>query len=593
MEVMPTQDPHSYADFVQGALKHISFEIQVDFRSRALDIVATYTLERAAHGPLYLDSRELDIRRIHCDGVALEWSLDRQDPILGDRLHIHDMQGNASFTIEWKTSPTASALQWLNPDQTAGKVHPFLYSQCQALHARSIFPCQDTPAVRFTYDAQMRVRSPLVAVMAAAQINREEGGEYSLSNFQMPQPIPSYLFAFAVGNLVFRAYDERTGIFAEPELIDAGEWEFAGNPEKLRVAEELFGPYLWDRYDVLIMPPSFPYGGMENPRLTFLNPLYILGDRSWTSIVSHELAHAWTGNLVTNANWDHFWLNEGWTSYADLRLTEAIEGFDAAQLDAAVNIDVLGLDLERFGMGSDITRLRTSLTGINPDDTFSRVPYYKGAAFFRAAEAVVGRARFDRFVQTYIETFRFCALTTEDFLDFMGAQLPEVFDSLDIDAWIYKPGLPEAAYDNPSALHDQARRLVTAYEQGHLPSRDQVADWRRGQVLTFLLGLPQKIPLDHCQHLDEVFRISHERDPGLQCLFFRTAVHSEFKEALPWIEAFFEKIGRHSDLALIFRAMVKESWSQPEARPLLERVRHLHHPITIQVLDGILAEAGL
>jgi len=231
-------------------------------------------------------------------------------------LHIKDLEGASSCTIEYNTTPSASALQWLAPNQTSGGEHPFLYSQCQSIHARSIFPCQDTPSVRFTFTAEIEIPNPLTVVMGAGLVGSRNNEATSEFRFDMPQPIPSYLFAIAAGNIQFRSIGSRCGIYAEPELLEAAAWEFAKTEDMLNTAERLFGPYVWDRYDILILPPAFPYGGMENPRLTFLNPMFIIGDRSETIIVTHELAHAWTGNLVTNATWEDFWLNEGWTTYA-------------------------------------------------------------------------------------------------------------------------------------------------------------------------------------------------------------------------------------------------------------------------------------
>jgi len=312
---MNFKDPASYADLSQGKIQHIDFHIGVDFATCSLGIEAKYQLQEPVHGSLYLDAFKIDLQQARADGRKLEWEFDTQDDILGERLHLKGLEGDSSFTLTFRTSPEARALQWLNASQTAGGSHPFLFSQCQQIHARSIFPCQDTPSVRFTYSAEVEVPEGLVAAMSAEQVEgdvltgeavskgQKGSGRFS---FRMPQPIPSYLFALAVGNLVFREFGPRTGIYAEPETIEAAAWEFAENELKMTEAEKLLGPYLWGRYDLLVLPPSFPYGGMENPRLTFLTPTAILGTRGQTSLITHELAHAWTGNLVTNATWQDF-----------------------------------------------------------------------------------------------------------------------------------------------------------------------------------------------------------------------------------------------------------------------------------------------
>jgi aminopeptidase N len=344
---MNIKDPTTYTDLSQGKIKHIDFGISVDFSTRTLDIEATYQMQEPVHGSLYLDSFKIDLREARTNGRKLDFEFDAQDDVLGERLHLKGLENDSTFTLIFRTSAEARALQWLTGSQTAGGNYPFLYSQCQATHARSVFPCQDTPSVRFTYWAEVEVPQGLVAAMAAEPLEvREESGQ-TVFCFKMPQPIPSYLFALGIGNLAFRELGPRTGIYAEPETIEAAAWEFAENEAKIIEAEKLLGPYLWGRYDLLVLPPSFPYGGMENPRLTFLTPTAILGTRGHTSLITHELAHAWTGNLVTNATWQDFWLNEGWTTYAETRITEILEGKEVTELHAAYDEKQLMALMER------------------------------------------------------------------------------------------------------------------------------------------------------------------------------------------------------------------------------------------------------
>jgi aminopeptidase N len=379
---MEFKDPASYTDLSQGKIKHLGFRIGVDFSTRTLQIEATYQMQEPVFGSLFLDSFKLELLKAHANGRELVWEFDAQDDILGDRLHLKGFEDDSTFTLTFRTSPEARALQWLYASQTAGGNYPFLFSQCQAIHARSIFPCQDTPSVRFTYSAEVEVPQGLVAAMAAEQVGVEEGSGQTFFRFRMPQPIPSYLFALAVGNLDFRELGPRTGVYAEPETIEAAAWEFAENETKIIEAEKLLGPYLWGRYDLVILPPSFPYGGMENPRLTFLTPTAILGTRGHLSLITHELAHAWTGNLVTNATWQDFWLNEGWTTYAETRITEVLEGKEVTDLHLAFNEKQLIAIMERVGMDSPLTRLK--LPAEKDADSFTTsIPYYKGCFFLQ------------------------------------------------------------------------------------------------------------------------------------------------------------------------------------------------------------------
>ena len=590
---MKFKDPASYTNLAQGKIKHIDFHIRVDFSMRMLDIEANYQLQEPVQGSLYLDSFKIDLNQARTDGRELEWEFDARDDILGERLHLKGLDGDSAFTLTFRTSPEARALQWLNATQTAGGNHPFLYSQCQAIHARSIFPCQDTPSVRFTYSAEVEVPQELVAAMAAEQVEVQEGSEKAVFSFKMPQPIPSYLLALAVGNLVFREFGSRTGIYAEREIIEAAAWEFAENEIKMNEAEKLLGPYLWGRYDLLVLPPSFPYGGMENPRLTFLTPTSILGTRGQTSLITHELAHAWTGNLVTNATWQDFWLNEGWTTYAEARITEVLEGKDVEDLRAAFSEKQLIAVMERVGMDSPHTCLK--LPGDEKDaDSFTTViPYYKGCFFLKECEYVVGRERFDAFIQKYMASFQFQSLTTEAFLDFLKAELPEVFEKVNVHKWVYEPGLPEEWHRPKSHLYDEVKQVLGHYQHGTRPTKEQAQVWHRFQIFSFLQGLPRKIPVQDCQYFEDILELEKRNDAGYYSFFYATCIASGYEAVMPRVEQFMGKIGRMLYILPIVRAMVETDWSRGYIRPLFESVRDRHHQITAYAIEGLLKKEGL
>lgn len=590
---MPSIDPHSFSDPAQARITHIEFTFEPDLVERVVRVRARYNLDRSARGSLYLDSQDLRLGRIEAAGLPVRWALDKQDPNLGQRLHLMDLPGVDRLSIEATTSAGAPALQWLEPAQTAGGVHPFLYTQAQACSARSLFPCQDTPGVRFTYQAEISAPAPLVAVMAAESEGRATLGERTAFRFRMPEPIPSYLFAFAVGNLSFQALGPRTGLYAEPEILEAAAWEFAENEDKVRAAEELFGPYLWDRYDLLLLPPAFPYGGMENPRLTFLNSCYVMGDRSGTFMVSHELGHAWTGNLVTNASWEAFWLNEGPTTYAETRLSEALEGLETAQLRTAGRIRQLRQDIERMGAANPMTALQVSLQGKHPDESYSNVPYYKGLLFFLALEQAAGRERFDEFLHAYIKAFSFRSIDSDQFLTFLEEQLPEVAREVDAHRWVFDPGLPEGAPDVRSALLDEVLQVEDRVRRGQLPTEREVGGWTALQKVVLLGRLLPRVSPKACARMERLFGLKDSRDGELRSRFTELAVRSGYRAALVDYESFFSSVGRLWFHEPVFRALVSESWSRPQARPLLERWRSRHHPHTIAAIERILQEAGL
>jgi len=589
---MATQDPQSYADRSQGQIKHIDLKIHPDFSSKTFEIEARYQLDRPVSGSFYLDTHALDIRQASAGGQPLEWELDEEHALIGRRLHLKNLDSLSEFTLAVNTSPEAQALQWTDSVQTAGGEHPFLFSQCQSIHARSLFPCQDTPSVRFTYTAEIQAPLPLTAVMAAENTGVHQQGEGRIFHFRMPQAIPSYLFALAIANLEFREVGPRTGIYAEPETIEAAAWEFADMENMVVEAEKLLGPYLWDRFDALVLPPSFPYGGMENPRLTFLTPTLILGNRSQTGVVIHELAHSWTGNLVTNATWEHIWLNEGWTTYAEMRIREVLEGVEEAKLEDAYYAARMVRILDQFGWDSEITQLRQFLTR---DSNFmsSQIPYFKGRFFLGKIEEAVGRERFDEFIQVYMQRYQFQSLTSEEFLAFMEAELPGIGEKVDIQQWIYQPGLPEGGDKAPSELYDQVLKAVDGYKNGALPTEDRIAAWSYGQKVAFLEALPKEIPLEDCRKIDELFDLKNNPDGSALVPFFVCSLNAGDEAILPRVEEFLGRIGRMLYINPLYQALFMNSWSQKHGKRIFEQNRSRYHPIAAGLVDRRLKEAGL
>src|SRR5256885_1269479 len=434
--------------------------LRADFQHRMLEGEITLRFREPGGGAIDLDSRELQIDAVAAlDGAPLHYELAAAEPILGARLRVTLPAGARGLRIRYRTSPTASALQWLEPSQTAGK-EPFLFSQCQPIHARSLAPLQDTPRIRITVGrARFKVPSRLRTLMAAAAKGREDaGGSEAVDLFAMPQPIPPYLLAFAVGDLERRELSARAAVWSERAGVDAAAYELAEAEEMIRAAGKLFGPYEWDRYDILVMPPSFPYGGMENPRLTFVTPSVLVGDRSLVSVIAHEAAHAWTGNLVTNANANHFWLNEAFTVYAERRILEAIEGRETSELHAAAGRHDLQVTLERFANRPQLTCLRTDLRGIDPDEAYSSVPYEKGYLLLRKLEETAGRPAWDVFLRSYLGRFRFQSITTDQFLGFLETELPGVAAQAGALEYIDGPGVPEGAPHPQSARLQQLPR---------------------------------------------------------------------------------------------------------------------------------------
>lgn len=584
---MARLDPHSYCDDTQAQTESFALSARVDFATQTIAAEVTLVFRTPANGRLDLDTRELAIERVEdASGAVVEHVLHPPEPILGQRLELVLARPTASVRIVYRTSPHASALQWLAPAQTGGGVHPFLFSQCQAIHARSLVPLQDTPRLRVRYTAELVFPRELQLVMAAADRGRREDGELAIHQFEMPQPIPPYLFAFAIGELASRELSSRCRVWAEPGLVDAAAYEFAGVESMIGAAEGLFGPYEWERFDILTMPPSFPYGGMENPRLTFLTPTVIVGDRSLVSVVAHELAHSWTGNLVTNANAEHFWINEGFTVYAERRILEALSGSDVAALDAALGRRELDESLRRFADRPALTKLRTHLAGIDPDDAYSLVPYEKGYLFLCALEAVVGRDRFSRFLRDYIETFRFGAITTEELEAYLDVALPGALAAANARAWIDGEGIPPSARPIRSVRLDAIEALAAA-----VPTPAQSAGWSPIEWALYIESLPRPAPEATCRTLDDQYQLTASTNHDVLVPWLRLALESGYMAVIPRVEQVLASVGRMKYLRPLYTALAKNAQTRAVAAASFARNRASYHPIAQQMVETILRTA--
>jgi leukotriene-A4 hydrolase len=590
---MARLDPHSYTDSDQPATRHLQLRLEVDFAAREIQGEATLQLAHPASGPLTLDSKALELLDVRTgSGAPVAFELEAEEPILGRRLTLDLADGTREVVLRYRTLPEAPALQWLEPEQTAGRRHPFLFSQCQAIHARSLVPLPDTPRNRLTYEAEVVVPEPLAAVMSAGPAG-EAGGPRPgtrLLRFRMPQPIPPYLLALAVGGLESRTLSPRSAVWAEPETVDAAAFEFAQIEPMIARAEELFGPYEWDRYDMLVLPPSFPYGGMENPRMTFLTPTLLAGDRSLVDVVVHELAHSWTGNLVTNADMEHFWLNEGFTVWAERRLLEALHGEQANALAWAIGEKALEESKERFGASSPLTRLRTELDGMDPDDAFSSIPYEKGSRFVALLERAAGRPRFDRFMRDYMARFRFTSISTEEFLEFLEAQLPGVAAQVDAHAWLYEPGLPANAPVFRSARKDALVALAQAFPRGARPTAAEIAGWDASEMLVYLQNLPRRLDRGSCEWLDRELTLTARGNYEILVEWLTIAAGSDYEPVFPRLRQVLTEVGRMKYLRPLYGALGATPRTRGLAREIFSTAAPRYHPLSRRVAASVIAK---
>lgn len=587
---MARLDPHSVADDTQPATRHLDWAAQVDFTTHRLTCTATLHFHAAAPVTmkLDLDTRDLEVQSVTAlDGTALSFEWLPKHEVFGAPLRIHLPPRCEGVTVRYRTSNAASALQWLEPAQTHGGQQPYLFSQCQAIHARSLVPCQDTPARRISYRAQVTVPKALTAVMAAAPLHHEETATTRTFHFELPQPIPPYLLAFAVGDLASKDLSPRSRVWAEPGVLPSAAWEFEDVERHITAAKALFGAYDWERFDLLVMPPSFPYGGMENPRLTFLTPTLLAGDRSMVNVVAHELAHSWTGNLVTNVNAEHFWLNEGFTVFAERRILEALEGPEVAALHAALGRHDLDDAVARFTKNGtpELTKLRTKLDGVDPDEAFSVVPYEKGYLFLRALEAKAGRASFDTLLKSWLAAHRFGAADTDDFLAHVEQHAPGLLAQVDAPRWIDEAGVPADAPSSPSSRLEALREF-----KGRIPEVGETAKWSATEWQLFLDWSPRTFSAGQLKSLDERFSLSSAKNTEVLVGWLTLAVQSGYEAVLPVVAEFLGRVGRMKYLKPLYAGLHARESTKAVAKATFEKYRSRYHPIAQQVLASLLSK---
>jgi len=586
-------DPHSYFDDAQPRTTSWHLRLNVDFDRQVLDGEATLLFPKGVQGTLDLDTRGLTIHRcfVTATNGDIPWELAPEEAILGRRLRLELPERCMGVTIAYETAPDASGLQWLAPEQTAGKTHPFLFSQCQAIHARSLVPCQDCAVARVPYSAEILVPEGMTAVMSAGSKRDEEGPipGTRLFHFDMPQRIPTYLFALAVGHLASAELGPRARVWAEPEVLPRAAWEFEGVEAMIQKAEGLFGPYDWDRFDMLVLPPSFTYGGMENPRMTFLTPTLLAGDRSLVDVVAHELAHSWTGNLVTNATAEHFWLNEGFTVWAERKIKAALFGEDNALMGWAIGQRELEQAMARFQDQPDLTKLRTHLEGIDPDDAFSSIPYEKGARLVALMEQTLGEAAFDGFVKAYMKKFRFKSITTEQFCAFVEETHPGLLARVDIDTWLHQPGLPATA---PVFRSPKLEALIAAGEawaSGKRPSEAELKAWVPSELLIFLQHLPRQLSREDLTWLEATLQLTARGNHEILVEWLVIAGGSDFEPVFPRIREVLGSVGRMKYVRPLYAALGHHERTRALAREIFKSASRTYHGLTCRVAEGVIA----
>lgn len=585
---MSDRDEHTLSNYYDARTNHLFLDIAVDFENKKISGTAVHTIENVnGVSEIIFDTKALIINGVTIDGgKETTYEMGAYDELLGTPLKVAITPETKTVEISYETTEKTEALDWLMPSQTAGKQKPFMYTQGQSIFTRSWIPIQGTPAIRITYSAKVQVPTDLMAVMSASNpVQKNETGIYE---FDMPQPIPCYLLALAVGDLAFAPIDDRTGVYTEPSMLEDCAYELADMGNMVTAAEKLYGTYLWDRYDVIVLPPSFPFGGMENPRLTFATPTIIAGDRSLVALIAHELAHSWSGNLVTNSTWNDFWLNEGFTVYFERRIMESLYGKDYTDMLALLGYQDLMRTMEEEE--PSMQSLKLNLINKHPDDGMTDVAYEKGYFFLRLLEQTAGRDNFDAFLKAYFDEHKFQTITTEEFIDYLNKNLIEPHNlTVNVDEWVYGQGVPDNCPKVVSTRFNAVEAsLEQFYKTGKVEGSIKADEWTTHEWLHFIRHLKDGTTPEQMAMLDNAFHLTQSGNSEIAAIWFEKSINFGYDAIDKELEAFLVKVGRRKFLMPLYTALAATPEGKEKALAIYKKARSNYHYVSFNSIDQLL-----
>lgn len=608
-------DDHTYSNYKEIHTKHLHLELDVNFENQSIYGVARHEMINNGTDTAIFDIKGLEIQKITLGEKGKEteasfmigkWD---KDSILGQPLLVNIKRTTRQINIYYKTTELTQALDWLSPNLTTGKKLPFMYTQGQAILTRTWIPIQDSPLNRITYSADVKVPSDLMALMSAK--NPTKKSKDGMYHFEMKQSIPCYLIALAVGDISYQKLGKNCGVYAEPQLLGKSAYEFVDLPKMIEAAEALYGPYKWEQYDLLMLPYSFPYGGMENPRLTFVNPTLLVGDRSLVSVVAHELAHSWSGNLVTNSSWDDFWLNEGFTVYFENRIMEQLYSKEIADMLAIIEFQELESTISEMDKSEhpEDSRLKLNLANRDPEDGLTDIAYVKGAFFLKTIEQKVGRKRFDQFLNKYFQHFSFKTVNTEQFKTYLNTQLllPNKL-TFNTSEWLYQKGLPKNCIQLHSQRFEKITQLARKFAAGENIFKKKVSwikikgkrrkkkmvyqlkrtDFIAQEWQVFIRQLPKKMAVEQLKLVDRELNFKNWGNAEIMEEWFVLGIRSNYKEVFPAMEKFISKVGRRKFLLPIYSTLAEQERTKKWALGVYKKAKINYHPITQKSIEELI-----
>ncbi len=588
-------DYHSFANTDDVVITHINLNLSINFNKHTIHgrNAIQYKLKNPDAKEMILDTRDLTIINISTPNgrggiIPVKWHMGQKDKMLGQALVI-ELPPTDRIIIEYLTSPKSTGLQWLTPQQTSSKKYPFLYSQSEAIHARSWIPLQDTPQVRQTYSATIKVNKNLRAVMSAYN-NPKADERFRTYYFDMPQAIPSYLIALAVGKIKYKAIGPRSGVWAEETLLDKAAYEFEDTEKMIQAGEALYGKYDWETYDLLILPSSFPFGGMENPRLSFITPTVLAGDKSLVSLIAHELAHSWSGNLVTNATWRDLWLNEGFTTYFESRITEVVKGKGTKDMEAVLAYQDLVAELPELSKKDQ--QLALDLRGQDPDDAFTEIPYTKGRMFLDWLEHSFGRTNFDEFVKSYFQHFAFQSITTENFISYLNENLlkkhPKTVTLKQVKQWIYSSGIPKTAVIPHTQIFTTIDNITKQWINKEINTQDlPTKKWSTQEWLYFLNNMPQEFNYDKMVELDKAYNLTNVKNTEIAHVWYLLSIRNNYQKSFENMRHYLIEIGRRKLIVPLYSELSNNETNRKWAQQVYQVARPGYHSLAQATIDKI------
>lgn len=555
----------SFTNADQVTTTHAEIHLQLDFPTKLVHGTVTYQFVSLTDGltRVILDTKHLIIKSIQS---VQSWTMGQTHEVIGTPLIIELSSPVAAhqqfkLSIDYQTTDKCTALTWMSPSNTSGKKHPFCFTQCEAIHCRTLLPVQDSPQVKFTIDYSIVVNEPYTVAAGAIFkniVDQPNNKRAFLSSLKIP--IPAYLVAFAAGNIVSQEIGPRSKVYCEPEILEASVYEFGETETFLSTAESLLTPYEWEEYNILVLPGSFAYGGMENPTLTFMTPTLIAGDRSLTSTVGHEIAHSWTGNLVTNRNWEHFWLNEGFTVYVERKILERMFGVPVAHMHGLVGRKGLQEAVDFYGADSNFTRLNLDLGDIDPDDAFSRVPYEKGYTFLMVLQQKVGEDRFLAFLRDYINRFRLVTVTSDDFVEMFGRYFPEI--QVDWQTWLRGTGMAIEYPELDDSLEQQVNQMYETVKQPEYQfTGEEVNGWRVDQTVMLLEKCCAEV-MPHYRQMGVMLHFNSSKNYEIKYRWVRIVIQLNMVENFDQIRYFLTSQGRMKYVRPIYRLLIQTNYTE-------------------------------